>query len=141
MKGKCDVTDIGTIRQLLRFGALALALMLVLAACDLTGDDVLLDGGDDEISDLGIVWQDDEFELTGTVSELNQAAEALTVSYPTGEGIEETVLVVVPDGLIVPDLDVGDLVLIRGTRDVSGALMATDIERIGRQGSTLDVEP
>ena len=122
-----------------RLGIVAVSLVFVLAACDLSGDDAgLSDGAGTEVTDMGIVWNGDEFELTGTVTELDPQPTALTVTYPTAEGAEESILVIVPDSMLFPELNRGDLVVIRGERDASGALIAHDIERTPPRGAVPD---
>ena len=119
-----------------RFGIVALSLVLILAACDLSGDDPRMgDGAGTEVTSMGIVWNGEEFELTGTIAELDSQPTALTVTYPTEEGTEESILVIVPDGMLFPELNRGDLVVVRGERDVSGALIAHEIDRITSRGA------
>jgi len=121
--------------QFLRLGTLALAVVMVLAACDLSSSDPGQSDGEGSVaSDLGLLWNGDRFQLTGTVSEMDQEPAALTVTYPTEEGTDETVLVILPDGVLTPVLNVGDLVVIRGERDASGALMAQEIEQVAQEG-------
>jgi hypothetical protein len=104
-----------------------------------TDDDAALDdsneeGVDDPLDDsdeVGIVWEDDEFELKGyVVGAPDLVSNTLTVD---ANGEEYTVWVgadaVFEDELLLEDLMDGDMVEIEGMRDEAGDLWATLIER------------
>jgi hypothetical protein len=92
-----------------------------------TDDDAALDDSDE----VGIVWEDDEFELKGyVVGAPDLVSNTLTVD---ANGEEYTVWVgadaVFEDELLLEDLMDGDMVEIEGMRDEAGDLWATLIER------------